>query len=118
VWQLPPGDADFSRRWRDIKCYVSAQLATPVNHRGEKRVWQRRFWEHCIRDEEDWRQHIDYVHYNPVKHGLVTRPGDWPYSSFVQAVTWGWYPPDWSGGEYCRVDERSEVHQMSRPSPR
>jgi putative transposase len=99
VWQLPEGDADFSRRWRDIKHDVSARIDTPVNRRGEKEVWQRRFWEHAIRNEEDWRRHLDYVHYNPVKHGLVRAAGDWPYSSFRRAVAEGRYPPEWGGIE-------------------
>jgi putative transposase len=99
VWQLPEDDADFSRRWRDIKRGFSSQLDAPVNHRGEKAIWQRRFWEHLIRDEDDWRRHVDYVHYNPVKHGLVERPAQWPYSSFHAAVRKGWYPLHWGATE-------------------
>jgi putative transposase len=99
VWRLPPGDADFSRRWRDIKQEVSARLNAPTNRRGEKAVWQRRFWEHLIRDADDWRRHVDYVHYNPVKHGLVESASQWPYSSFQAAVREGWYPPDWAAAE-------------------
>ena len=95
VWQLPEGDTDYSSRWRDIKHYVSSRIETPVNHRGEKAVWQRRFWEHAIRDEEDWRRHVDYVHFNPVKHGLVSAARDWPYSSFRRSVDAGWYSLDW-----------------------
>ena len=95
LWRLPDGDADFSSRWRDVKNTVSRSIATPVNRRGEKAVWQRRFWEHAIRDEEDWRRHCDYIHFNPVKHGLARTPGDWPYSSFRAAVTKGWYAPEW-----------------------
>ncbi|NBC12685.1 MAG: transposase [Gammaproteobacteria bacterium] len=99
VWQLPEDDADFSRRWRDIKRGFSSRLDAPVNHRGEKAIWQRRFWEHLIRDEDDWRRHVDYVHYNPVKHGLVERPAQWPYSSFHAAVRKGWYPLHWGATE-------------------
>jgi putative transposase len=95
VWRLPDGDDDFSRRWRDIKHHVSEHIDAPVNHRREKPVWQRRFWEHAIRDEDDWRRHLDYVHFNPVKHGLVACARDWPYSSFRRAVEKGWYAPDW-----------------------
>ncbi|MBK1724912.1 REP-associated tyrosine transposase [Thiocystis violacea] len=95
VWQLPDGDSDFLRRWRDIKHHVSRRIDAAVNLRGEKSVWQRRFWEHLIRDQEDWRRHVDYVHFNPVKHGLVTRAGDWRYRSFLTAVRKGWYGLDW-----------------------
>jgi len=86
VWQLPKAEADFSKRWRDIKHFVSCRIDAPVNRRKEKLVWQRRFWEHAIRNEEDWRRHLEYVHFNPVKHGLASCAADWPYS--------------------CRVDER------------
>jgi len=78
-----------------IKQYLSSGISAPTNRRGEKRVWQRRFWEHVIRDETDWRNHLDYVHYNPVKHGYVRRPGDWRWSSCERAVRRGWYLPDW-----------------------
>lgn len=99
VWQLPKGDSDYSRRWREIKHFVSSRIAAPVNHRGEKAVWQRRFWEHTIRDEQDWGRHVDYVHYNPVKHGRVTAARDWPYSSFWSCVAKGWYSLEWGGVE-------------------
>jgi putative transposase len=72
VWRLPDGDGDFSRRWRDIKHYVSKRMGNPIHQRCEKLVWQRRFWERAIRDEDDWRRHLDYVHYNPAKHGLAS----------------------------------------------
>ena len=99
LWRLPPGDADFSSRWRDIKNRVSKQIPAPVNARGEKAVWQRRFWEHAIRDLDDWSRHVDYIHYNPVKHGYCARAGDWPYSSFGKAVEAGWYHADWGCAE-------------------
>ena len=95
VWRLPDGDTDYSLRWRLIKHYVASGTSSVTNRRGEKLVWQRRFWEHTIRDEEDWRNHVDYVHYNPVKHGYVRRPGDWRWGSFERAVRCGWYPPGW-----------------------
>jgi putative transposase len=101
VWRLPDGDDDYSRRWRDIKHHVSRQIDTPLTPRREKSVWQRRFWEHAIRNEDDWKRHLDYVHFNPVKHGLVSRARDWPYSSFRRAVEKGWYAPDWG----CEVPE-------------
>ena len=96
VWRLPEGDANFSKRWMVIKRKFSAGLPSRVvsdskTNKREKGVWQRRFWEHCIRDENDWRQHVDYIHFNPVKHGYVSAPQDWLYSSFNQAVSKGWY---------------------------
>jgi len=84
VWQLPEGDADYSTRWSGIKSGFSRSLpAAPQRTHSklvkrEKGVWQRRFWEHQIRDELDLRRHVDYIHYNPVKHGLVARVCDWP----------------------------------------
>ena len=99
ILQLPEGDSDFSGRWREIKKACSRRIAPVSDHRRERRVWQRRFWEHAIRDDDDWRRHMDYIHYNPVKHGLVTRPGDWPWSSFRKCVARGWYAPDWGAEE-------------------
>jgi putative transposase len=87
VWTLPPGDADFSLRWRLIKidfaeAVPNTEPRSPVRiARGERGIWQRRFWEHLIRDDEDFRRHIEYCYINPVKHGLVTRVRDWPHSS-------------------------------------
>jgi len=99
IWNLPEGDADFSTRWKLIKRNFSAGIAAPVTKRGEKKVWQRRFWERMIRNEEDWRRHVDYIHYNPVKHGYAIRPSDWQYSSFSRAVERGWYSQDWGNHE-------------------
>lgn len=99
IWRLPAGDADFSGRWRAVKQFVSKRLDTAVSPRGEKPVWQRRFWEHLIRDQEDWRRHMDYIHFNPVKHGLVAAPEDWPHSSYRRAVAEGRYPPGWGRTE-------------------
>lgn len=95
IWHLPEGDDDFSTRWRLIKHYVSSAIDAPVNKRNEKLVWQRRYWEHLLQDEEDWRRHMDYIHYNPVKHGYVKQPGDWRFGSFQRAQNDGLYPPDW-----------------------
>ena len=104
VWTLPPEDADYSQRWNLIKSGFSRNLP-PVPERSEskrrkreKGIWQRRFWEHTIRDEADLQSHIDYVHYNPVKHGLAERVSDWPYSSFHRHVKLGWLSSDWAGG--------------------
>jgi len=98
IWRLPEGDANFSKRWMVIKRKFSAGLPPhTVSHskskKREKGVWQRRFWEHCIRNENDWRRHVDYIHFNPVKHGYVSEPQEWLYSSFNQAVRKGWYEP-------------------------
>ena len=103
VWTLPPGDADFPARWRGIKASFSASL--PAGERrsgsrrskGERGIWQRRYWEHLIRDERDLQAHIDYIHYNPVKHGYTARVVDWPYSSFHRLVRKGMLPADWGG---------------------
>ena len=99
ILQLPEGDPDFSGRWREIKKACSRRIAPAFDHRRERRFWQRRFWEHAIRDDDDWRRHMDYIHYNPVRHGMVTRPGDWPWSSFRMSVDRGWYAPDWGAEE-------------------
>lgn len=110
VIELPQQDADFATRWRLIKIGFSKGL--PQNEarspsrtrRGERGIWQRRFWEHLIRDERDFNAHMDYVHVNPVKHGLVKRVADWPYSTFHKRVAEGMYPPDWAGGDEDAVD--------------
>lgn len=99
--ELPEGDADFPTRIRLIKSKFSRTLpkTESISHsrerKGERGIWQRRFWEHLIRDEVDFARHMDYVHYNPVKHGLVSRVGDWPYSSFHRLVKLGVYPANW-----------------------
>jgi putative transposase len=89
VWTLPEGDAKFAMRWRLIKSVFSHGL--PAGERisgsraakGERGIWQRRYWEHTVRDESDFERHVDYIHINPVKHGLVARVRDWPFSSFI-----------------------------------
>jgi len=104
VIELPPNDADFATRWRLIKMGFSKALPPTERRssvrlkRGERGIWQRRFWEHLIRDEADFRAHMDYVHINPVKHGWVKRVSDWPHSTFHRLVEQGIYPPDWAGG--------------------
>lgn len=99
ILTLPEDDADFSGRWREIKKACSRRIAPHSDHRRERKVWQRRFWEHAIRDRDDWQRHMDYIHYNPVKHGLVRTPKDWPWSSFQSCVARGWYAPDWGLAE-------------------
>ena len=104
LWTLPPGDADFPGRWRAIKTAFSKALAgegtpsTTMTNRGERGIWQRRYWEHTIRDDRDYASHMDTTHLNPFKHGYVSHPADWPYSSFRRSVAAGLYPPGWSGG--------------------
>ena len=103
VWTLPPNDADYALRWREIKSRFSRRV--PVGERrskgrmnkGERGRWQRRYWEHTLRDDRDVERHVDYIHYNPVKHGYVTRVAEWPYSSFHRFVRKGVYPADWTG---------------------
>jgi putative transposase len=103
IWTLPEGDADFSTRWRLIKSAFSRNLDTPEMisqsraAKGERGIWQRRYWEHTIRDDDDLARHVDYIHINPVKHRLVARVRDWPYSSFHRMVRLGTYPEDWAG---------------------
>lgn len=95
LWTLPENDSDYSSRWREIKKHVTKELSVTRNHRNEGEIWQRRFWEHSIRDDEDWRNHMDYIHYNPVKHGYVTSPTDWRWSSFSKWIHRGAYDANW-----------------------
>jgi len=102
IWTLPSGDSDFSGRWQRIKAHFTHRLVAagvPVKrHRnGEYALWQRRFWEHTIRNEIDFERHVNYVHFNPVKHKLVSRVRDWPYSSFHVYVRRGVLQADWAG---------------------
>lgn len=103
IWTLPEGDDDFSMRWRQIKAAFSRQLPKTERRsksrlkKGERGIWQRRFWEHVIRGEDDYRRHVDYIHYNPVKHSYVKTVADWPHSSFHRYVKLGMYPGDWAG---------------------
>jgi putative transposase len=102
VLTLPAGDADFSGRWRRIKGYFSralidAGIGLDRASNGDLSLWQRRFWEHTIRNEHDFERHVDYIHFNPIKHGLVRRVGDWPHSSFHRYVRQGLLAEDWAG---------------------
>ncbi|HEY5602579.1 MAG TPA: transposase [Gammaproteobacteria bacterium] len=116
IWTLPENDHDFSKRWGLIKAgftkkvgrlFYREELASDSrrDHR-EATIWQRRFWEHQIRDETDYQRHMDYIHFNPVKHGLVKQVKDWPYSTFHKYVANGLYPENWgdikleSNGQY------------------
>lgn len=104
MWTLTEGDAAYSRRWRLIKetftrSYIKMRgpliRSTVAKARGEQPVWQRRFWEHLIHDEQDFASHLDYIHYNPVKHGLAAAPRDWPNSTFRNWVNRGAYDAEW-----------------------
>jgi putative transposase len=104
IWTLPPGDKNYPIRWNAIKNYFtrhclagykSPQTLSQRRKRAQT-VWQPRYWEHQIRDDLDFEKHCDYIHWNPVKHGLTSHPGDWPYSSFHNFVRRGIYPSDWT----------------------
>ncbi len=101
IWTLPDGDSDYSLRWTLVKSMFSRGLpgGEPVRdsrrRRGERGIWQRRFWEHVIRDDADFNNHVDYIHINPVKHGLVARAIDWPHSSIHRYVREGRCDPGW-----------------------
>jgi putative transposase len=107
IWRLPSDDANYSIRWKEIKgLFTKSYLAQigPGEERNlsrqtrrEAAIWQRRFWEHTIETENDLEHHLDYIHYNPVKHGYVGRVKDWPYSSFHRYVKEGIYAMDWNG---------------------
>jgi len=117
IWKLPDSDVDYSMRWglikkeftkqiknlfagraalaKEAKCAPPAIVTRSRERHREGTIWQRRFWEHQIRDESDFRAHCDYIHYNPVKHGLVNAPRDWAYSTFNRYVRDGLYEPEW-----------------------
>ena len=123
IWTLPPHDSDFSKRWRLIKSYFSRNMdrkavgwveeRNPTNvpfsasrqKKKEKPIWQRRFWEHFIRNQQDLNQHIEYIHYNPVKHGLTKAPVEWVYSSFHRYVDRGIYDLKWGFGNKVEFDD-------------
>ena len=107
IWTLPPDDADFATRWGQIKRRVCLScgeqfrryewLTSSKRKHREATIWQRRYWEHLIRDQQDFARHMDYIHYNPVKHGLCPQAADWPYSTFHRLVKTGVYPANWGG---------------------
>jgi putative transposase len=107
IWTMPEEDSDFSTRWRLIKkrfsrqysCLNPSLISESVVKKQKQSIWQKRFWEHLIRDEEDFNRHCDYIHYNPVKHGLVKSPDTWEYTSYHQFVSKGLYPPNWGISE-------------------
>ena len=105
IWTLPPDDSDFSNRWRLIKSGFSRQI--PKNEyrsdsrktKAERGIWQRRFWEHQIKDQQDYNQHVDYIHYNPVKHGYVAKPSDWQHSSIHKFIQNRIIDENWGSNE-------------------
>ena len=105
IWKLPGDDHDFSKRWGIVKARFTKQLRSnecDLNcYKGI--IWQKRFWEHMVRDVTDLNNHLDYIHYNPVKHGYVHNVIDWPYSSFHRFVDEGYYPADW-GSDIVYID--------------
>ena len=102
LWRLPEGDADNATRWRHIKSAFSRRIPAGERrsprrlYKAERGIWQRRFWEHLVTDENDFARHVDYIHINPVKHGHVARAADWPYSSIHGYIRHGWLPNDWA----------------------
>jgi putative transposase len=110
IWTLPPGDADFSMRWNLLKSHFSRtidkgeRISISRTKRRERGLWQRRFWEHLIRDKNDLNKHIDYIHWNPVKHGWVERVADWPHSNFHKFVALGIYPENWEHNNEFDID--------------
>ena len=101
IWTLPSGDSDFSMRWNVLKGHFSRaidegeRISKSREKRRERGLWQRRFWEHLLRDQDDFNKHVDYIHWNPVKHGWVKRVADWPHSSFHDYAARGIYPANW-----------------------
>jgi putative transposase len=107
LWTLPEGDANYATRWRLIKSFVTRQCAEDLalaselrpsrQRRGEHNLWQRRFWEHLIRDQADFDRHVHYIHRNPVKHGLCQSPEEWPFSSIHR------FPPPPSSQHHSKI---------------
>jgi putative transposase len=110
IWTLPAEDSDFALRWRLIKTVFSRGLphgehrSNSRQSKGERGIWQRRYWEHLIRDEADFSRHVDYIHINPVKHGFVSRVAEWPHSSFHRYVQAGILPQNWAGDVGVELD--------------
>ncbi|MGH8145976.1 MAG: REP-associated tyrosine transposase [Rhodanobacteraceae bacterium] len=102
IWTLPPSDADFPMRWALIKAGFSRRIARNENinasraNKGERGIWQRRFWEHLIRDDDDLARHMDYIHINPVQHGHTAKASDWPWSSIHRYIRNGMLSADWA----------------------
>jgi putative transposase len=120
IWTLPDGDFNFSTRWRLIKegftrAYIK-EYGAPFQSegrraKGEQGIWQRRFWEHAIRDENDFAKHLDYIHINPVHHGLAASARDWPHSSFLAWVGKGAYEPLWGSDVLPGLPDWAKLHE-------
>ena len=110
LWTLPQNDNDYATRWMLIKTGFSRQLAraekcnSSRRKKGERGIWQRRYWEHLIRNEQDYERHVEYIHYNPVKHGYIEQASDWQYSSIHKYIANGIVEKDWGG----RLDSLQE----------
>lgn len=117
IWTLPPEDNNYAARWAIMKRQVSRRcerqfsnpegLSDSRHNRKESGIWQRRFWEHQIRDDLDFRRHMDYLHWNPVKHGYVREVADWPFSSFHRLMVAGIYPPNWGENAINEAEARN-----------
>ena len=115
IWRLPENDNDFSTRWGGIKSLFSfyyfdqggseSERSPSRQRSGEAAIWQRRFWEHLIKDQQDYSRHMDYIHYNPVKHGLVSKVVDWPWSTFHRYVKEGVYDENWGSQGLHWIDD-------------
>ncbi len=116
VWALPAGDASYPVHWKKIKAIFSRGLPHGERRsasrvaKGERGIWQRRYWEHTLRNDDDLRRHVDYIHYNPVKHGHVRYVKEWPHSTFHRYVRHGVYSNDWAGdGFYMEHDFGEQI---------
>jgi putative transposase len=122
LWTLPSGDIDFSTRWSSIKSRFTrewlasggSEAAVPLGQQKQERrgIWQARFYEHTIRDEDDLIQHVEYIHYNPVKHGLARCPRDWPWSSFPRYVRQADYPADWACSQFSESLQFNRINSQ------
>ncbi len=121
MWTMPEDDADYPTRWMLIKAGFSRRLkldehrSTSRVGKGERGIWQRRYWEHTIRDMDDYRRHLDYIHYNPVKHGYVASAADWPNSSIHRYIEAGIIDRDWGGQKNRFPGERFRREMMKFP---
>ena len=113
IWSLPPDDGDFSTRWMLIKAGFSRRveraeaIGSSRLRKGERGIWQRRFWEHQIRDDQDLQRHVDYLHLHPVKHGHIARAAQWPWSSIHHYIRTGLLTADWAG-DGCTIAPGAE----------
>lgn len=98
IWTMED-DCNYPMRWQMIKTHFSRRYRHQHPELRQFKIWQPRYWEHVIRDEDDWQRHLDYLHYNPVKHGLVEAVTNWHYSSFNKYVTKGYYDVSWGDSE-------------------